>query len=102
MSRYARGLALALFALLGCLQPQARLQMGDEAERDKDLDVRTIADVTEVGNVGPLQVSGVGLVTGLAGSGGSPMGHYRDMLERQLRQQRAEHVKALLDSPDNA
>jgi hypothetical protein len=102
MSRYACGLALTLVALTGCLQPFARMQMGDDAEHDKDLDVRTVGDVTEVGNVGPQQVSGVGLVTGLAGTGHAPMGHYREMLEKQLRKQGAEHVKALLDSPDNA
>ena len=95
-------LGLALLALAGCLQPHAALQVAEDGERAKDLDVRLIADVSEVANVGPLQVSGVGLVTGLAGTGGTPLGSYRDSLEKQLLKKGAEHVKAILDSHDNA
>lgn len=93
---------IALLAIVGCVSPQTRLQMAEEAERDKDLNVRTVGDVTEVANVGPVQVSGVGLVTGLSGTGGSPRNGYRQMLEQYLRKRKVENVTALLDSPDNA
>lgn len=96
-----RFFGLALLALAGCLQSPP-LPTGDDPEREKDLDVRTIGDVTEVGNVSPLQVSGVGLVRGLQGTGGAPPGSYRADLERQLRMNGDEKVKALLDDPDNA
>ncbi|MCS7047030.1 MAG: flagellar basal body P-ring protein FlgI, partial [Gemmataceae bacterium] len=59
-------------------------------------------DVTEVGNAGPVQVSGVGLVTDLEGTGGSPRGEFRSMLEKELRQRKEKNVSALLDSPNNA
>jgi hypothetical protein len=101
MNRYAF-LALALLAAAGCLQPETRLQKAEESERDKDLHVCLIADVSEVANVMPLPVSGVGLVTGLAGTGGSPLGSFRDSLEKQLLKKGIEHVKGVLDSHDNA
>lgn len=95
-------LLLAGAALTGCVTPQARFQSAEESEREKDLDVRTIGEVTEVANAQPIQVSGVGVVTGLEGTGHSPPGGFRTMLEQQLRKQKIQNVKALLDSPDNA
>ena len=96
------GVAL-LLGLTGCLSPQTRMQSADDIERAKDLEaVRTIGDVTEVGNAGPLQVSGVGLVTDLEGTGGSPRGQWRSMLEKELRQRKIDNVNLLLDSPNNA
>ena len=78
-------------------QPAAPGQMADEAEREKDLAVRTIGDVTELAFVGPVQVSGVALVTGLAGTGGSPNGEYRVLLEQYLQAEgRAGHRAARL------
>ncbi len=96
------GVAL-LLGLTGCLTPQTRMQSAEDIERDKDLEaVRTIGDVTDVGNAAGLQVSGTGLVTDLEGTGGSPRGQWRSMLEKELRQQKVEHVNQLLDSPNNA
>src|SRR5262245_25592926 len=95
--------ALPALGLLGCVSPQTRAQSAEEQERDKDLDVLTVRDVVgDVANAWPLQVSGVGLVTGLDGTGYSPVGFYRKMLEEQLRKQGQEHVKELLDDPNNA
>jgi len=91
-----------LAAVTGCVSPQTRGQSAEETERDKDLDVRTIGQVTEVSNVQQIQISGVGLVTGLEGTGHSPNSTYRTMLEQQLRKQKVENVKGLLDSPNNA
>src|SRR5262245_15427812 len=96
------GVAL-LLGLTGCLSPQTRMQSAEESERDKDLEaVRTIGDVTEVANAGALQVSCVGLVTDLEGTGGSPRGEWRNMLEKEMRQRKIENVNQLLDSPNNA
>ncbi|MBM4071059.1 MAG: hypothetical protein FJ271_19235 [Planctomycetes bacterium] len=96
------GLFAALLATAGCLHAPLTAVPATDSERDKDLDVRTIGEITEVANAGPLAVSGVGLVTGLSGTGHSPTGEFRGMLENELRKQKVEHVKQLLDSPDNA
>lgn len=93
---------LGLLVLAGCLGLQTRPSR-EEIERDKELAaVPVVGDVTEVGNAGPLQVSGVGLVTDLEGTGGSPRGQYRKMLEQDLRKRKIENVEKLFDSPNNA
>src|SRR5262245_47445106 len=72
------------FSQTGCVTPQARLQAEEESERVKDLDVLTIRQVSEVANILPVQLQGVGLVTGLDGTGGgAPPNEYRKMLERE-------------------
>ncbi len=93
---------LLLMALAGCFSPQARLQMAEDAEVKKDLSVKTVGDVSDIHIVGPVQVSGIALVTGLDGTGGTPQGPYRQSLDQMLRKQKVENVKAILDSPDNA
>jgi Flagellar P-ring protein len=106
-------LAGLLAGLAGCAHPQIRTQAADDDQQEKDLEVRTIGELTTVDNVQPLAVSGVGVVTGLSGTGGSPKGFFRTMLEDQLRKQRPlleallhqQHLKnvvELLDSRDNA
>ena len=101
MNARACVLAAALFALVGCAHEQTRLQSEDEAERDKELEIKTVGDVTTVGNADPVPVSGVGLVYGLEGTGGdAPSGSYRNLLEHQLQQQGIEHIKDVLASPD--
>src|SRR5687768_10247094 len=94
-------LPLCLLLLVGCFHPQTRAQIEDE-EREKILDIDTVFDVAEVGNVQPIQVQGVGLVTGLDGTGGStPAGSLRTMLETELRKAKVANPKQLMDSPDN-
>ncbi len=105
------GLLTALLA--GCLTPQARMQMAEEAEKERDLDIRLVGDVTDVGNVTPLQINGVGLVTGLAGTGHAPHGFYRNLMEQILLKRSGsrdgsivndEHrvsVRRTLDNPNN-
>src|SRR5688500_11213644 len=102
MGRRTGVLGLLLVTLVGCVGPQTRLQMGDDAETKRDFSPTTVGDVTEVANVGPVPVSGVGLITGLQGTGGSPKGLYRSLLEQELRKRRVENVSAILDSTDNA
>src|SRR5262249_54756502 len=85
-----------------CAHTQTRLQKEDEG-RDKDLEVKTIGDVTEVDNAAPTVVSGVGLVTGLEGTGGgAPPGMYRKLLEDELHKRKIEHVRELIESDSTA
>lgn len=96
--------AALLLALAGCAtsKPQARLQIADETDRDR-YGVKTIGDCTTVGNATGVQVVGVGLVTGLAGTGGeAPPDAYRAMLEDRLRKSGVRNVKEVLGSPNNA
>jgi flagellar P-ring protein FlgI len=96
-------MAMAFFGIMGCVNPMTYFQDAKEVEKERDLDVRTIADVTQVTNLQPLPVSGVGLVTGLSGTGGSPpAGLWRKMMEEELRRQKVEHIKEILELPDNA
>src|SRR5438046_1114083 len=98
MSRSSGLWAAILLCLVGCFNPPVtRFQTAEENDREKDLAVPTIGDVTELANVTPLRVHGVGIVTGLDGTGDAPKGVYRQMLEQQLRKQRVENVKSILD-----
>jgi hypothetical protein len=93
-----------LFALLGCAtsKTQTRLQVEEETERDR-YGVKTVGDSTTVGNADGVQLVGVGVVTGLSGTGGeAPSDAYRTMLEDQLRKKGVRNVKELLASPENA
>jgi hypothetical protein len=97
-------LGLVLVGLLGCAnQQQTRMQADDEADHDQ-WKAKTVGDVAIVTNVDPVPVAGVGLVTGLDGTGGgTPPGSYRTMMEEQLKKmERGINVKAVLDSPSNA
>jgi len=100
------GMALALsVALAGCLSLPLPMssQSPEEIERDRDLEaVRLVGDVTEVSNAGAIQVSGVGLVTDLEGTGGSPRGEFLSMLEKELRQRKIDNTRRLIDNPNNA
>src|SRR4029077_10947102 len=83
-------------------QPQTRLQSEDESERDR-YGVRTVGEVTAVGNAEPVPLGGVGLVVGLEGTGGDcPSDNYRAMLEGQLQKQGVHNIKQVLSSPNHA
>lgn len=95
-------LALLLLAGAGCLQTQTRTQTEDE-KNDPLLKVTTIGDITDIGNYKPLVIQGVGLVTGLRGTGGNPPpGELRQVLEKDLRQKNVKNVKQVLESRDTA
>ncbi len=96
--------ALVLFGLVGChsLTPEARSKLDEEMARDKDLEVRTVGDVTELSSANPWQISGVGLVVGLDGTGHSPPGSWREKLESSLRTRNIPNIKSLLDNPNHA
>jgi hypothetical protein len=97
-------LAALLAGLVGCSHAQPRAQAPDEPDPvEQDMKaMKTIGDFTVVGDPNAIQVSGVGLVSGLDGTGGSPPGEYRQMLEIQLQKQGARNTKELLASPNFA
>ncbi|HLJ94924.1 MAG TPA: hypothetical protein VKU02_17245, partial [Gemmataceae bacterium] len=82
-------LPFAFCLVLGCAHPQTRLQADEEADRDKQGEVKTIGDVSVVANAEAIPVSGIGLVIGLDDTGGgAPPGPYRQRLEEELRKRR--------------
>jgi hypothetical protein len=105
---WRRGLGFwpgALFILaLGCVSPQTtRMQSPEAEDADKDLKVLTVGDVTDVTNVAPIALSGVGLVINLDGTGGgAPPGYFRTLLEEELRRRKVKNAKEMLDSPETA
>ena len=102
MNHRAWALAVIVATFVGCSHSRTRLQAPDEAERE-DADFLTVGKISTFANAEPIHVSGVGLVVGLAGTGGdAPPGTYRNLLEDKLRKQGVEHVREVLASPDNA
>src|SRR5271168_4454667 len=100
MPRPTVGLALwgallgsALLGVVGCTGPQTRLQSGEETEVER-YGVKTIGDVTTVGNAEPLALGNVGLVVGLEGTGGEPANsNYRTNLEDDLGREKIKDIK---------
>jgi hypothetical protein len=93
-----------LFALVGCAtwSTKARLQVEEETDRDR-YGVKSVGDWTTVGNADGISLAGVGLVTGLAGTGGeSPSDGFRTMLEDDLRKKHVRNTKEMLASTSNA
>jgi hypothetical protein len=97
-------LAATLVGLVGCLHTQqARLQSEDETDRERFSGIKTVGDLTTVGNVVAIPVGGVGLVEGLEGTGGDSSPHtYRTMLLDRLRKEGVENPRHLLASPNTA
>jgi hypothetical protein len=99
-------IVLAL-GLTGCLDSakdtkgQNRGQIGGEEAVETD-PYATVGSKTLPDNMGPVMVSGVGLVYRLPpGSGSSaPPGSWRQMLEGSLKSQGFTHLKELLDDPN--
>jgi hypothetical protein len=97
-------LATLILGPTGCSHlSSTRAQAPDEGEAKFDLkEVQTIGDVTEPSGALPMQVTGIGLVTGLPGTGGGAPPNYRAMLQEQLLKAGVRHAKEVLESPDNA
>ena len=114
MLRFLGALGFCCVLLTGCLDPAKQAQIAAENEKERDLEVRTVGNIADVINLGPMKVDGVGLVTGLAGTGHCPAGYYRDMMEQYLLKHRGspggeishtDHqlkVRQILDDPNNA
>jgi hypothetical protein len=102
MNRRSFLLAGPLFALAGCFwdKQTTRSQIGD-AEGDDA--IKTIGDISVFDNAAGIPVSGVGLVIGLDGMGGSPPGgEMRSLLEDYLHRKKRDDAKQLLDNPNHA
>jgi hypothetical protein len=103
--RWALAAGWVVSLALGCTHHQTtRSQSDDEApEREKEAEVATVGTVASFAEADPVPVSGVGLVVGLAGTGGdAPAGTYRSMLEEQLQKVGVQNVKEMLNHPDYA
>src|SRR5436190_622455 len=94
-------LLTAMLTLLGCgtfnhVTRSAHPEDPPEADR---YNVNCVIDVTDrVSNAEGFQVAGVGLVTGLNGTGSIPRpSGWRSRLEKELQRRKIPNVKALLD-----
>lgn len=84
--------------LSGCMHQQVRSQKADEPEVEPQ-QVRTVGDLTVVSNAMPIPVIGVGLVTGLPGTGGGvPPGNERAQLENDLKKLGVTNIQELFRS----
>jgi hypothetical protein len=97
------GLGAILLVLAGCSHTgQQRGQAADESDSAR-YEVPTVGERTTVGNAEPIPLGGVGLVTGLEGTGGDcTHDAYRSMLADHLRKQGVRNVSELLNSPTTA
>lgn len=95
-------LGAVVLGVVGCLHQQFRPQGEEEAAREK-YDVKTVGDVTSVANADPVQVSGIGVVDGLEGTGGdtTPSG-FRTVLLEYLQKRGVENAKEYLASPNRS
>lgn len=84
-------------ACAGCMHQQVRSQKSDDA--DREVEMRTVGDLTAVGNASPIPLIGVGIVTGLPGSGGGvPPGAERAQLENELKKLEVSNINELFTS----
>ena len=97
------GLGAVLLVLAGCSSTsQQRAQAEDDSEVRRR-EIPTVGDRTSVGNAEMVPLGGVGIVTGLEGTGGDcAHDSYRSMLADTLRKQGVQNVNQVLTSPDNA
>jgi hypothetical protein len=105
MKRHCWLLCLVMLGLPGCSHSQTRAQAADEVDRDELLikGYPVIGDVSQVNNLRPTPVSGVGLVGGLDGTGGgAPPGEFRKMLEDNLRAKGVQNIQQVLGSNNYA
>ncbi len=78
---------------------QGRSQVGEDSVVELDSNT-TIGMKTSVGNTDAIQVSGIGLVYGLPGTGSSATpGGWRTLLERDLKKRGETNITQLLDDP---
>jgi flagellar basal body P-ring protein FlgI len=102
MLRYLAVAGLCLVFLAGCVDAQKQATIQADNERERDLNVRIVGEVANFGNLGGLRVDGVGLVTGLAGTGHCPDGYYREIMEQYLLKNMGAANGAMLNAPKDA
>jgi hypothetical protein len=82
--------------------PLVRSKSEEEAERDHYA-MKTIGEISQVGNTEKVPVGGVGVVVGLDGTGGeSPMDDNRKALEDYLRKKGIKNIQELMTSSQSA
>ncbi len=113
MLRHVAALGLCSLLLTGCVDPAKRAMIAEENERARDLNIALVGDLVDVGNGGPMQVDGVGLVRGLSGTGHCPAGYHRTLMEQYLLKHAGTRggeiahlepqvrVRQMLDDPNN-
>lgn len=93
----------ALPLMAGCIKSFDTLKKNEDGEEKDRYGVRTVGEVTSVGNADPVPLGGVGLVTDLDGTGGeSPSDGNRAVLEDDLKKLGVKNIKELLSSSNNA
>ena len=91
-----------LLVLAGCAKQNLRLQADDDAEPAR-YSVETINQWAAFDGADPMAVFGVGLVTGLANTGGEAApGDDRTMLEKELQKQGVVNAREALSRKDTA
>jgi hypothetical protein len=97
--------ATLLVASIGCATPQqTRMQAQDEPPEEERYELKVVADVSDaISNAEPLPIAGVGLVTGLSGTGSAarPSG-WRSYVEQALQRKNVKNVKAILQDTNNS
>ncbi len=92
--------AVGLLALVGC-NPQTTRSQADDDSEPAHYSVETINQWAVFDGVDSMAVYGVGLVTGLAGTGGdAPPGDERKVLERELGRMDGVNAKEVLARRD--
>jgi Flagellar P-ring protein len=103
--RWFFALLAGLTLTSGCMQPQTRLQSADDPDRsDREAgEIRTIGDISTMAGLDPVPVAGIGLVTGLDGTGGGvPPGPERIALEEAMKKRGVQNIKELFNSKTTA
>ena len=92
---------LLLLTIIGCQKLSMRSQSPDDDEEIKEGPKTTfIGDQVTIAGLHGIQVEGVGLVTGLDGTGGdTPPSLYRTMLKEDMRKRDVKQPEQLLQSP---
>jgi len=91
-----------LLVLTGCAKQNLRLQADDDTEQAR-YSFETIKQWAMFDGADPMPVYGVGLVTGLANTGGEALpGDHRTLLEKELQKQGVVNVKEALSRRDTS
>lgn len=97
------GVSGTLAVSVGCLPRQSESDTRAQVEPDPEKELTaTVGSKTVVGNTDPIQVTTVGLVLGLKGTGSSPPPDgYRETMEKQLKRLQR-NPKEVLDDPNRS
>ena len=104
MDRAGFWAVLAISLSLDCVGDEFRLPGPDKVEKlTKTADVKTVGDVTSVYGTHAVQLYGVGIVRGLAGTGSDPKpGPARRAALRYLKERGVKNAHDFLASPETA